>query len=360
MNFKRLLLNTAAIVLSSSFTFGHLPIFGQAFAGEKNTIKVMSYNVENLFDWEHDAGKEDWSYLPKTEKRISTEQQSYCAKESNGQRRQECTDLDWTQETVLKKAFNVAHVIASTFDGTGPDVVVLMEIENIHALSLVQDNLKKYPYKALIEGPDARGVDVGVISRYPIVSSQLHLVDLPQHPTRGILQVDINVNGKKVVIFGNHWPSQNNPDENRMKAGATLIDAFSKLDNSADLVMAVGDFNTDENDDQNALKTLVADQFLDAQAEAKLAGKQLNPGTIIFKNHWTSIDKIFVAKKFEAQIDWTKFSIFAANFLMHGQKGQAKNNQDPSQGQVPTMIQFNPKTGEGYSDHLPLIMEFSL
>ena len=356
MNFKHVLSVATASLVATTITLAS----SQAYAGAKNSLKVMSYNVENLFDWEHDAGKEDWTFLPKSEKHTSSEQQSYCAKESNGQRRQECTDLDWTKETVLKKAFNVAHVIQSTFDGAGPDVVVLMEIENIHALSLVKENLAKYPYMALIEGPDARGIDVGVISRYPIVTSQLHQVDLPQHPTRGIIQVDIDVNGKKVVIFGNHWPSQNNPDENRMKAGATLVDALSKLDDSADLVLAVGDFNTDENDDQNALKTIVEGQFLDAQAEAKLAGKQLNPGTIIFKNHWTSIDKIFVAKKFESQIDWTKFSIFAADFLVRGNKGKVTSKQNPSQGQAPSMIQFNPKTGEGYSDHLPLVMEFSL
>ncbi|MCO4755188.1 MAG: hypothetical protein KC478_11955, partial [Bacteriovoracaceae bacterium] len=42
------------------------------------TVTLMSYNVQNLFDTTHDAGKDDYTYLPYKLKSQSPEIQNHC------------------------------------------------------------------------------------------------------------------------------------------------------------------------------------------------------------------------------------------------------------------------------------------
>src|SRR6476661_4520077 len=63
-------------------------------------------------------------------------------------------------------------------DGQGlPDVICLQEIESLLALRAFNDKyLKpKYPNALLIDSHDPRQIDVGILSRYPIVSVRSHV-----------------------------------------------------------------------------------------------------------------------------------------------------------------------------------------
>ena len=93
------------------------------------------------------------------------------------------------------------------------DIVALQEVDNLDVLRRFnRDRLKnsKYTFQVLIDGPDPRHIDVAVLSRFPIVHvrSYQHLRD-GSHPlfSRDCLEVDIDVNGKVLPIFVNHFKS---------------------------------------------------------------------------------------------------------------------------------------------------------
>src|SRR5690606_13257374 len=130
--------------------------------------------------------------------------------------------LDWSQEVVSAKMRNLGRVVKAAMKGAGADILVFQEVENKSILTeFVNKELKGmgYKYISLIEGDDSRGIDVGMVSRYPIVKEQLHKISFGHNQklnTRGILEATFKVEGKLITVFGNHWPSQGNPDSHRV------------------------------------------------------------------------------------------------------------------------------------------------
>jgi endonuclease/exonuclease/phosphatase family metal-dependent hydrolase len=313
------------------------------------TLSMMQYNVENLFDTKFDQGTEDYTYLPLVVKRSLPGHQEYCSKQERG--REECINLDWTDAKLIKKVQNIGRVIKA-FDktGSGPDVVVMQEVENIDVLKLlVAKGLAGagYQYVSLIEGDDTRGIDVGLISKYPIVNSKHHsvFVNGQKLDTRGILEVTLNVNTKTVVLFVNHWPSQNNPVESRI-ASAQLLEKISGA-KAADLIIAAGDFNTLSSDRPAPFESMRS--FTDTETLARIEGVRLPPGTHFYRGQWTSLDHIFIHKKSLINADLSTFSIIHHDFIMI---------RDPKgSGLIP--YRFSHQTGEGFSDHLPVGLIFT-
>ncbi len=316
-------------------------------------LSVMQYNAENFFDTTHDEGKEDWTYLPLVVKNSTPGFSENCHKLSTDFYVRECLSLDWNEARFTKKLLNVAQVIKS-FDATnkGPDIIVLQEIENTNVLNkIVTKGLDKLGYQAtaLIEGDDERGIDVGVISKYPIVAATRHplIVNGRRMNTRGILEVTINVAGKKVVVFANHWPSQSNPTAERIASAQILASRAKAI--QADLIIALGDFNTLSNERPSPFDALRAD-FIDADPEARKVLPNLNAGTHFYKGEWSSLDHIFIFKKSSIKPDFKTFQIMNRPFML---------KRDQRSGQmIPN--RFNFETAEGFSDHLPLALNFNI
>ena len=89
------------------------------------TIKIFSYNVENLFETKHDEGKKDWIFLQKNTKG----KEDACKKIASSYRRKECYDIDWTDAKLALKLQNIKRVLTEN-RSTLPDLVGLVEIEN--------------------------------------------------------------------------------------------------------------------------------------------------------------------------------------------------------------------------------------
>lgn len=318
-----------------------------SFAG---VLKVMQYNAENFFDTVHDEGTNDYTYLPVKVKRSMPEQAEYCNSMTSRFYRDQCLNLDWNEEKFNKKVQNLSRVIKS-YDksGTGPDIIVLQEVENINVLyKLISGGLGRmgYHHPVLIEGDDSRGIDVGIISRFPVISSRHHSVlhNGEILDTRGILEVVLDVNDKKVVVFANHWPSQNNPVDERI-ASAKLLARISEK-RSEDLIIAVGDFNTTASDNPSPYRHLK--NFIDPEVEARKLNPNLNPGTHYFRGEWTSLDKIFIHKSSSFTADYSSFEIMIRDFYMQ---------TDASGVQIP--VRSSAETGDGFSDHLPVKLHFN-
>lgn len=305
----------------------------------------MAYNVENFFDTKHDAGTEDYTYLPMAVKKTSKEVQKYCAGMSKGPFKDDCLKMDWSETIFAKKIESAAKVIKSYGNGKGADIVILEEIENLSTVTQLADKglTGLYKYKNLTEGDDTRGISLGVLSKYPITSLKHHstYLDGKKLNTRGILEVTINVDGKSVTVFGNHWPSQGNDVSHRLASAEQLVQLADA--SKSHLILAVGDFNTLDSDKPHPF-ALMGNDFYDAEQEAREQKVKLMPGTHNYKGEWNSLDRIFVHKNSKVLPSWSTFEIISHPWMM---KGDVPNR-------------FDARNGTGYSDHLPIVVQADL
>ncbi|MEX1099674.1 MAG: endonuclease/exonuclease/phosphatase family protein, partial [Bacteriovoracaceae bacterium] len=297
---------------------GFLLIFSSAFG---KSFTLMSYNVENLFDTIHDPGKEDYTYLPLKVKNASQDIQDYCNSITNDYYRKACLETDWSEDILSKKLANLAKVISSFDKGKGADILVLQEVENKSVLiSLVKEKLKGlgYDHISLIEGPDSRGIDAAIVSKFPIVKEKLHLVDLDgvAKETRGILQADIQIGPNLVSVFSNHWPSQANPSEARYIAAQTLLSAA--LQSNAQAVIAAGDFNSIDKDHPHGINLVIKPEFYLAREEAQNRGFQVFAGSHWYRGEWGTLDKILILKNTKSSVvpKYSSFQVYKPAWLL--------------------------------------------
>jgi endonuclease/exonuclease/phosphatase family metal-dependent hydrolase len=124
-----------------------------------------------------------------------------------------------TQQVKDQAILNTARVIAAV----DADIQVLCEIEDRPSLKQFHDAIlapiltttgrKGYPYILLIDGNDARGIDVAILSRHPILDITTHIFDLPGAPpifSRDCAEYFIRVPGvgKPVIVMANHFASK--------------------------------------------------------------------------------------------------------------------------------------------------------
>ena len=125
-------------------------------------------------------------------------------------------DVTW------KATYNTARVIAEV----KADVVLTVEVENRPTLERFNEQVlgakfhHKYPYAMVIDGNDERGIDVGVLSRYPIERIQSHVYD--PSPTGGTVfsrdcpEFDLVLpGGKRLIVMPNHFKSKRNGNDQK-------------------------------------------------------------------------------------------------------------------------------------------------
>jgi len=324
------------------------------------SVSIMNYNVENLFDTLHDENREDYTYLPYAVKKNSAKIRKYCLSLSKKSWRKECLYTDWNKDVVNNKLKNIAKVVNS-YDG-GADIIVLQEVENENVLRMLVEELgaNKYKYYSLLEGPDVRGIDNGVISKYPITFSKLHRIDLgssSNRPTRDILETRVNVDGKEISLFANHWPSQGGPSILREHAARALVKVAKN--STSDLTIALGDFNTLKKDRPHGINNHVLKYFYDAHTEALNQGVRLRDGSHWYRGEWSRLDRIFVLKNSRISKDFRGFKIHSMPFMFKDLEWT-----DYSTGEVTVYrdvpFRFDDESMQGFSDHLPLVFSLNL
>lgn len=205
-----------------------------------DALVLMHWSLENFFDTVDEPEKNDSLY-------------SCSAK------------VPYCEEAVAQRIQNMASLIREVNGGQGPDIFTFTETEN-QALAdrLRTEGLGELGYHpaVVLEDKDARGIDVGVISRYPIEGTPtLHPVVVEDGAVvRGILEVNVRFKDRVVTVFTSHWPAQlSGPIDakavrraerytaRRLAVAQTmkaLFDAKLAQNPSAE-IYSVGDFNED-------------------------------------------------------------------------------------------------------------------
>ena len=322
--------------------------FDDAFRGN-SSVRVMFYNLENLFDVYDDTLKNDESFLP------------------DG-------DHHWSSYKYYEKSNNLGKTILSVGGWEGVEIVGLCEVENRKVLDDLTNKtvLKSNNYQILHkESPDKRGIDVALLYRadkITIDTVQWIKVFLgkDQRPTRDVLYATVRTsNNAKLHVFVNHWPSryggQMKSDPKRKAAARlvrTYVDSIMQAEPKAN-VLLMGDFNDEpENESIHDVLNATADStFKDSSSLYNLMSPiKGNHGTHKYQGAWGVLDQFMVTKSlFKGENDLKIIEgpfIFRAPFLM------TKETKYPGWTPYRTFIGF--KYMGGYSDHLPIFVDLHL
>lgn len=298
-------------------------------------LTLAELNCENLFDCKHDSLKNDYEFLPEAERH-------------------------WTQQRYWDKVNNIAREILSC--GTLnhiPDIVCLTEVENDSVMiDLTRRSLlrnARYEYM-MTNSDDERGIDVALLyqpSSLRILSKSSLKVPRKneEKSTRDILYIKGEYrNGDTLNIFVVHFPSRRGGDsmtrEYRMRAAQTILDKLTECSfwNSEHSTIVTGDFN-DYKDDAS-LKLFYDAGFSNVTMNA--VGNNGAKGTYKYKGEWNSLDHVLVAGKIKDELKEARINDLP--FLLQGE-GDAAMPRRTYRG---TFYQG------GYSDHLPLVVNFEL
>lgn len=362
------------MTLSTVFTRLMLSLTLALSFSVKASFDIMAYNVENLFDTEHDDGKNDYEYLPKS----NPLKAKGCRETSSAYRLKGCLSTDWTPLRLELKLNQIRRLV---YEGVGhlPAIMALEEVENDNVVSKLAQKLG-YDGHVTANGPDERGIDVAVMydSKQNIVlkSFKEHVlkdVIFEQNPTRNILEVHFQTPEGDLILFVNHWPSQSNPVVNRMKAAEAVRELMEKRREEFKdaLIVATGDFNTIDTDlphpfkDELLSKHDITDIFMNNNKENTHPDYQNIPkptGTYYYKKtkEWNFLDRFFVAKSEKGNglnIRHGSPKIVSPFFAM---KIYIPNRSRTNSEMVGTPWSYNHNADNaelaGFSDHFPIIM----
>lgn len=322
-------------------------------------VSIMTFNVENLFDTQHDEGTEDFTFLPLALKK-DAKIRAGCEKNSSDYRKRECFETDWNDTILDKKLARVGGVIRQVGDGKGPDILMLAEVENQRVVERLRDQELKdsgYITAKVIDSFDPRGIDPGVLSRFPMWREpKIHRIPLKAldkdgeysaNRTRGILEVPVTLpDGTKAVVFVVHLASQANPSYLRKQSVEFLNKLVSEL--PPDVVgLAGGDFNItrEENEKSGYFSTILAGEW----QVAHLEGCRSCEGTHYYhpKTEWSFLDSILVRKASATTTGWKLDP--ASVRVPNDTRFQISKYGSPAR--------FDAKSPYGVSDHWPVYVE---
>ncbi len=285
---------------------------------EPGTIKIMTMNVENLFDLEDDTDKNDEAFLPASLKKNGRMRNTCRATNDSSYRQEECLTKDWSKKILRRKMARITDVVEQVNQGNGPDVLILQEVENRNVLQMWNNGYLQhmgYQTLSILEGPDVRGIDTAVLSRLPEVGEpKMHIMDYSknpelakeeQRPTRGILETHLRLpTGEELVVFSVHFPSQGAPTIHRKVAVENLLDLVAKVPVGMPVIVG-GDFNITSTEDskQHYYNKLIAPKM----SVSHLVGcGECSGSTYWWKDDtWSFFDVLLFSKDLDGgQAEW--------------------------------------------------------
>lgn len=293
------------------------------YAGQRDGLCIVSYNVENFFDYEHDSLKNDLDFTPQ------------------GQYR-------WSKTRFYRKAEQISRVLVNIGGLYPPAIVGLCEVENARCMELLCRKLHHYNYQYLLyEGLDRRGIDVGLLY------DTLQLTLLHSEPirifldstllTRDVLYAAFEIYQSRdtLHLFMCHMPSQRGgakQSEWKRDSAKSVIRSLTHnilTRNPQAQIVVMGDMNTTPKEDLLPL------------TNSMLAYNNKDLGTHRYHGIWTCLDQAYISPSLAPK---TTVSIYDADWLLEYDKKYL--------GFSPyrTFNGFHYRRN-GFSDHLPIIIQ---
>lgn len=296
-------------------------------------LKVVSYNVENLFHPKHDTvcidsttfiEKDDYEWTPEGERR-------------------------WSYTRYYRKVENIARVLTNIGEWDGVDIVGLQEVENALCVKRLCYTLRPGEYDFVhYESPDARGIDVALIykkSRVDTIATRAikvkgERVNGERLITRDILYVCAQIDKRDTVhFFVCHLPSQRGgaaeSEWKRRVAKEVLeeaVDSVFRVQAEAKIVV-MGDMNAE-----------------DLEVKGLKDERMKGEGTHKYQGRWTCLDHFYTSPSLDSL---SRAEIYNAAWI-----------QEPDE----KYLDLKPKRTyngfryqkDGFSDHLPIVLTVSL
>ena len=297
-------------------------------------LTFMELNCENLFDTRHDSLKNDLEFLPDG---------SY----------------KWMPYRYWAKLNHLGQEIVALSNPI-PDFVAMCEVENDSVMfDLTRRSLLRnagYEY-VMTSSPDERGIDVALLyqpaSFALLHSHSIRIKPLPDtRPTRDILYASgLIITGDTLHVFVVHAPSRRGGEQAsrpyRLHVASQLaeaVDSVYAISRDAKIIIA-GDFN--DYADSPALQYLYEHHLINISADAQ--GSHGAKATYRWHGEWRSLDQILCSPSLAARKQSSVIGDLP--FLLE--------DDEKYGGKKPYRTYLGPRYLGGYSDHLPLVVQFS-
>ena len=246
------------------------------FLVAQEPLTMISYNVENLFDCQHDTLKNDYSFLP------------------DG-------DHHWTYHKYQTKLDRIAQVVVNISGWESAALVGLCEVENARCLRDLCYRLKRFHYRyEHYESEDERGIDVALLydsTKVKVLDSRPLRVDLNEDNTRDILYVKALLHERDTMYaMVCHLPSRLGggaaTEWKRLKAKQVIqqqIDSILHQQPQANIVV-MGDMNSEAKNDLNGMSNQM------------IALEQVGQGTHKYQGVWSCLDQYYVSKELKDRV----------------------------------------------------------
>ena len=297
-------------------------------------LTFMELNCENLFDTRHDSLKNDLEFLP------------------DGSYR-------WTPYRYWAKLNHLGQEIVALSNPI-PDFVAMCEVENDSVMfDLTRRSLLRnagYEY-VMTSSPDERGIDVALLyqpaSFALLHSHSIRIKPLPDtRPTRDILYASgLIITGDTLHVFVVHAPSRRGGEQAsrpyRLHVASQLaeaVDSVYAISRDAKIIIA-GDFN--DYADSPVLQYLYEHHLINISSDAQ--GSHGAKATYRWHGEWRSLDQILCSPSLAARKQSSVIGDLP--FLLE--------DDEKYGGKKPYRTYLGPRYLGGYSDHLPLVVQFS-
>lgn len=303
-------------------------------------LRIVEWNVENLFDTLHDSLKNDTEFMPNSPRH-------------------------WTRTKYWEKLNKVGQgIIACGMDSTTcrlPDLIGLCEVENDSTMIYLTQRslLRKAHYEyVMTASPDERGIDVALLySPFAFRLIKADTLRIPplkdMRPTRDILHVEGEViTGDTLHVFLLHAPSRRGGElvsqPYRLHVADHLCAAIELLRkaHTSPMIIVMGDFNDYTNN--LSLQCIYAHGMTDVSAQA--TGRNGAKATYRYKGEWGSLDHILMSNNLCAKVQTCYIN--DQRFFVE---------EDKKYGGIrPSHFYNGMRYNGGVSDHLPLILDLQL
>jgi predicted extracellular nuclease len=312
-------------------------------------FRMVTYNVENLFDVIDNPNTADEDFLP------------------YGMNR-------WTEDRYNLKLKHIFKVLSNISEWDFPDVMCFTEIESREALN---DLLERTPLSngdfGIIhhESPDPRGIDVAFLYRRASlrpIQDEIIPIRFPFDSTartRDILWVEALINKKDTIhFFLCHFPSRRGGEtasEPRRNHVASVlrakVDSIMQAQPNASIVIS-GDFN-DMPDNGSMEDVLKAKGSVAAMQPGDLFNLMYQPykngqGTYKFQGYWNMLDQFIVTP---AMLDTMNAIYVKPDGGKIFKPSWLEQPDDQGPGTKPFRTYSGPNYLGGYSDHFPIYMD---